>query len=137
MGPELTGDGRPKKTDVEKLKVLIVDDSSAARHGLKSILGAYSDIEVVGEAVDGLEAVEKAAQLEPEVILMDAQMPRLDGVEATLQIKGQWPNVKILFLAVHASDIEPGIGAGADGYVMKDCTREDLIRAVRQLGRLN
>ena len=97
MGPELTGDGRPKKTYVEKLKVLVVDDSSVARHGLKSILGAYSDIEVVGAAADGLEAIEKTAELVPQIILMDAQMPRMDGVAATLQIKGRWPGVRSCF----------------------------------------
>jgi DNA-binding NarL/FixJ family response regulator len=118
---------------VESIKVLIVDDSPAARDGLQSILRAPSDIDVVGEAADGLEAAVKAEQLRPTIILMDAQMPGMDGVEATRQIKEQLPGVKILFLAVHTPYVEGALAAGADACLMKDCGRQELLQAIRRL----
>ena len=123
----------PRK-QVERIRVLIVDDSSAVRDGLQSILGAHPDIEVVGCAADGLEAIAKAEQLQPGVILMDAQMPEMDGIEATLHIKERLPTIKVLVLTVHTSYIEAALAAGADGYLMKDSGRQELLQAIRQLG---
>jgi DNA-binding NarL/FixJ family response regulator len=120
---------------VDKIEVLIVDDSPAVRDGLQGILRAHPDIEVVGEAVDGLEAIAKAEQLHPSVILMDAQMPQMDGTEATRRIKDRLPDVKILFLTVHPAHIEEALAAGADGYLMKDCARQELLEEIRKLGR--
>ena len=118
---------------MRKIRVLIVDDSTAVRGGLCSILGAHADIEVVGKAVDGLDAMAKANDLHPDVILMDAQMPEIDGVEATRRIKERFPEIKILFLTVHSSYIDEALAAGADGYLMKDCGREELLGAIREL----
>ena len=120
---------------VDKITVLIADDSSAVRDGLESILGAYPDIKVVGEATDGVEAIAQAEQLQPKVILMDAQMPRLNGIEATRQIKERWPNIKILLLTVHAEYIELALAAGADGHLLKDSGRQELVQAIKELGR--
>jgi len=119
---------------VKRIKVLIVDDSSAVRDGLQSILRAHPDIEVVGEAANGSEAIIKAEQLHPDVILMDAQMPEMDGVEATRRIKERLHELKILFLTVHTTHIEAGLAAGADGYLMKDCGREELLQTIRRVG---
>lgn len=120
---------------MKKIKVLIVDDNTAVRDGLCSILSAHADIEVVGKAVDGLDAVAKANDLHPDVILMDAQMPGMDGAEATRRIKEQFPKIRILFLTVHSNYIEEALDAGADGYLMKDCGREELLEAIRELSR--
>ena len=119
---------------MKKISVLIVDDSLAVREGLRSILRAYSDIEVIGEATDGLAAISKAEQLQPDVILMDAQMPEMDGVEATRQVKERLPAVKVLFLTVHAGYMEDALAAGADAYLLKDSGRRELLQAIRELG---
>ena len=124
--------GRPVRT----IKVLIVDDSSVVRDGLKGILRAHPDIQVVGEAANGLEAIDKAEQLQPDIVLMDAQMPVMDGVEATHQIKERLPAVKVLFLTVHTGYIEDALAAGADAYLLKDSGRRELLQAIRELGGL-
>ena len=118
---------------MRKIRVLIVDDSTAVRDGLCSILGAGTRFRPVGLAVDGLDAMAKANDLHPDVILMDAQMPEIDGVEATRRIKERFPEIKILFLTVHSSYIDEALAAGADGYLMKDCGREELLGAIREL----
>ena len=119
---------------VEKIKVLIVDDSAAVRDGLASILRANSDINVVGEAAGGVEAMAKADQLQPHVILMDVQMPEMDGIEATRRIKERLPHAKVLVLTVHAEYVDTALAAGADGYLLKDSGRRELLQAIRELG---
>ena len=117
------------------LKILIVDDSAAVRDSLCSILSPHADFKIVGEAEDGLDAIDKANYLHPDVILIDAQMPGMDGAEATRHIKGRFPKIRILLLTVHTSYIEEAVAAGADGYLMKDCGREELCRAIREVGQ--
>ena len=102
---------------------------------MQSILRAYSDMDVVGEATDGREAIVMAEQMQPDVILMDAQMPVMDGVEATRHIKEQWPSIKVLFLTVHSSYVEAAMAAGADGHLMKDGGRRELVQTIRKMGR--
>ena len=126
---------RKRETALEKIRVLIVDDSSQVRSGLQGILRPHPDIEVVGEATDGLEAITTAEQLQPDVILMDAQMPEMDGIEATRRIKEKLPSIKILFLTVHSEFIDAALAAGADGYLLKDSGRQELLQAIRKLGR--
>jgi DNA-binding NarL/FixJ family response regulator len=118
---------------MSKTRVLIVDDCVVVRDGLQSLLKGCPCIEVVGEAGGGREAVIKAEKLQPNVVLMDAQMPGLDGTGATRQIKERWPHIKVLFLTVHSSYIDRGIAAGADGHLMKDCTRQELLGAIREV----
>ena len=130
-GEARSGQGRGRYVD--KITVLVVDDSSAVRDGLQSILRAYPDIEVVGEATDGVEAIAKAEQLQPDVILMDAQMPELDGIAATRQIKERWPAIKVLLLTVHTEYVEAAMAAGADGHLLKDSGRQELVQAIRDL----
>ena len=118
---------------MDRVRVLIVDDSPQARDGLRSILASQPDIDVVAVAASGLEATALAEELQPDLVLVDAQMPEMDGAEATRSIKRCCPLAKVLFMTVHDRHIDEGIAAGADRCLMKDCTRQELLRAVREL----
>jgi DNA-binding NarL/FixJ family response regulator len=120
---------------MEKIRVLLVDDNEVVREGLKSILEPQPDIEVIGQAADGLEAVGKAEELHPDVILMDAQMPVMDGTEATRRIKQSLPDVKVLFLTVYGDYVGGALAAGASWYLTKDCRRQDLLEGIRVLAQ--
>lgn len=124
-----------KGSVMDKIRVLIVDDNEVVREGLEAILVPHGDIEIVGKAVDGLDAVAKAVETEPDVILMDAQMPRADGAEATRKIKEHLPEVKVLFLTVYGDYVGDALGAGASWYLTKDCRRQDLLEAIRSLAQ--
>jgi DNA-binding NarL/FixJ family response regulator len=115
------------------IRVLLVDDQALIREGLTIILNAQPDIKVVGQAVDGQQAITLADQLQPDVILMDIKMPRLDGIKATRQIKEILPQIPIIILTTYAEDelVFEGIRAGALGYLLKDITRDQLADAVR------
>jgi len=97
------------------IRILIVDDHTIVRRGIKALLAEMADIEVIGEAEDGLEAIHLAKQLEPDVVLMDLLMPKMDGIEATRQITAQQPNLRVLVLTSFVGDekIFPAIKAGA------------------------
>ena len=118
---------------VELISVLIVDDSAAARDGLTSILKASGDFDVVGQATNGAEAIEAVARLAPEVVLMDAQMSVLDGIEATRAVKASSSRTKVLILSVHPMYLQPGLDAGADAALLKDSGRDELLSAIRAL----
>ncbi len=118
------------------IRILIVDDSAAMRDALASLLDAAKGFEVVGFAGDGLEAVARAGELLPDVVLMDAQMPNMDGVEATRHIKQTLPGVGILVLSVFADCLEASIAAGAEGYLMKDCEPEELLSELRRVAAM-
>jgi DNA-binding NarL/FixJ family response regulator len=117
------------------IRVLVVDDQGLVRAGFRMILEAQPDVEVVGEAVDGLEAVEAARRLRPDVVLMDIRMPRLDGLEATRRLAGPGASnpVKVLILTTFDLDeyVYEALRAGASGFLLKDVRREDLVAAVR------
>jgi DNA-binding NarL/FixJ family response regulator len=115
------------------IRVLLVDDQALIRDGLAIILNAQPDIQVVGQAADGREASDLAHHLQPDVILMDIKMPRLDGITATRQIKEHLPQTPIIILTTYAEDelVFNGIRAGASGYLLKDITRDRLADAVR------
>ena len=115
------------------IRVLIADDSIAVREGLISLLGAHPEFEVVGGAGDGLEAIQKTHQLTPDLVIMDAQMPRLDGIEATRRIKRADPMVGVLFFSVFADYVEAGLAAGSDGYLLKDCEPDQLIAKASEI----
>ena len=103
------------------IRVLIVDDTSAVRDGVAALLRPESDIEVVGSAEDGLEAVAKAQELLPDVIIMDVQMPRMDGLKATELIKQVLPQTQVVMFSVFRDCLEAGMKMGADGCLTKDC----------------
>jgi DNA-binding NarL/FixJ family response regulator len=119
-------------TAEQPIRVLIADDHTVVRDGLVALLARRPDITVVGEASNGVEAVEKAGQLRPDVILMDLRMPEMDGAEAMRRIREQDPDVRFLVLTTFDNDeyIFEAIQAGAKGYLLKDASREDLFRAV-------
>ncbi len=104
---------------------------------LASLLIPKSGFRVVGLASDGLEAVDKARELLPDVVIMDAQMPNMDGVEATRQIKQNLPGVSVLLFSVFTDYIEAGIAAGADGYLMKDCELGDLLTELKRIASMS
>ena len=116
-----------------KLRILLVDDHAVVREGMKSLVLAQPDLEVVGESDNGRDALEKARMLRPDIVVMDMSMPELNGALATQQIKHAWPQIKVLALTVHE---EPGylqqfLEAGASGYVLKRAAADELIRAIR------
>ncbi len=116
-----------------KIRVLLADDQDIIRTGLTIILNHQADIEVVGQAADGHEAVEMAKQLKPDVILMDIKMPRLNGIQATRQIVALLPKTQIIILTTYDTDdwVFDGIRAGAIGYLLKDASGDNLAEAVR------
>ena len=122
---------------MDVIKILIVDDHAVVRDGLVTMFGRQTDFLVTGEAVNGLEAVEKARELQPDVILMDLRMPELDGVGAMNQIRENNPDVKFIVLTTYDTDeyIFDAIDAGAKGYLLKDASREDLFESVRAVHR--
>jgi DNA-binding NarL/FixJ family response regulator len=116
-----------------KIRVLLADDQDIIRTGLTIILNHQADLEVVGQAADGVEAVEAAKQLQPDVILMDIKMPRLNGIQATRQIMAALPRTQIIILTTYDTDdwVFDGIRAGAIGYLLKDASSDNLAEAVR------
>jgi DNA-binding NarL/FixJ family response regulator len=122
---------------VEAIKILIVDDHPVVREGIGAMLKREPDFKIVGEAANGVEAVEKARELSPDVILMDLRMPEMDGVEAITKIKEERPETKFIILTTYSDDeyIFKGIAAGARAYLLKDAPRDELFKAIRAVYR--
>src|SRR5687768_5570623 len=119
---------------LQKISVLLVEDHSIVRQGLKSVLEAESDIEVVGEAADGKEAVRKARAVEPNVVIMDIAMPTMNGLDAARRLAEILPQSKVLILSSYseAQEVERALEAGAAGYVMKETASSEVVKAVRE-----
>jgi len=119
------------------IRVLVVDDHAIVRKGVQALLSEVEGIDVIGEAGDGVEAISQTETLQPDVILMDLVMPRMDGIEAIARISGEHPTTRLLALTSFAGDdkVFPAIKAGALGYLLKDSDPEDLVRAIRQVYR--
>ena len=122
---------------MKKIKVLIVDDHSLVRDGIRALLALVSDIEVVGEADNGREAVEKVRELEPDVVLMDLAMPIMGGLEATRRIRRQFPSTRVLALTQYDDSeyVIPVIEAGAVGFVTKMGAFSELTSAIQAVYR--
>ena len=120
-----------------KTRVLLAEDHTIVRKGLCALLDAEPSIEVIGEAQDGREALLKAEQLHPDIVLMDISMPGLNGLEATRQIKKRFPEVKVLILTVHSDEeyIRQILRAGASGYLVKQAAPNELISAIEAIQR--
>lgn len=121
----------------QKIRVALADDQRLLREGLRTILEAAPDINVVGEAEDGMEAITLAANVQPDVMLMDIRMPRRDGIAATEIIHKAHPNIHVLLLTTYDTPetVVDGLRAGAAGYLLKDCSAEELCSAVRAVAR--
>ena len=122
---------------METLRLLIADDHPVFRYGIRALLNAAPGLEVVGEATSGDDAIAKADALQPDVILMDIQMPGVNGVEATRRILHTSPHVRILIVTMFedSASVFSAMRAGARGYVLKDAEQDDLLRAIQAVGR--
>jgi DNA-binding NarL/FixJ family response regulator len=118
---------------VKPMKILLCDDQAVIRDGLEMLLNLEKDFQVVGAAQDGAEALDLAAQKQPDLILMDLKMPIMNGIEATREIRKRFPNIKILVLTTYDDDewVFDAIRAGAAGYLLKDTPRQKIVEAIR------
>jgi len=121
----------------ETIRVFIADDHTIVRSGIQALLETIDDLEVIGEAGDGRQAVAAVLALRPDVVLMDLEMPVMDGIEAIEAIIGRWPEARILVLTSFATDdrVFPAVKAGALGYLLKDSGPDALVQAIRQVQR--
>ncbi len=117
------------------IKILLADDHTIVRQGLKLILSAHADMQVVAEAANGREAVEAAAKLHPDIVLMDVAMPELNGIEATRQMVAANPRIRVLVLSMHKESmyVREILRAGARGYILKDAIDTELLTAIRSV----
>jgi two-component system response regulator NreC len=121
-----------KDERVQKIRILLADDHTILRAGLRMMLNAQPDMEVVGEAQDGQHAISETQRLQPDVVLMDVTMPDMNGIEATREIKKLLPETKVLVLTMHENDeyVFQALRAGASGYMLKEAADTDLISAL-------
>jgi two-component system, NarL family, response regulator LiaR len=121
----------------KNIRILIIDDHAVVREGQRALIDTEKGMEVVGEGVDGIEAVEKTTELMPDVVLIDLIMPRMNGIEAIKKIKEEHPKMRILVLTSFAEDdkVYSAIKAGALGYLLKDASPDELLAAIRQVHR--
>jgi two-component system response regulator NreC len=119
------------------IRILIADDHGVIRAGLRALLDGFPDITIIGEAADGGEALTKAVELKPDIVLMDLSMPHMGGIEATRQLVQHEPGIRILILTVHEDEdlLKEVIRAGAAGYIVKRSEQDDLLHAIRVVAR--
>ena len=121
----------------KKIRVLLADDHAILRKGVRMLIDAQPDLEVVGEAKTGREAIHEARELKPDVVVMDVSMPELNGIEGTRQICDELPHTKVIGLSMHRDSVyvREILRAGARGYLLKDSEDDDLVRAIRAVAR--
>ncbi|MGD8463565.1 MAG: response regulator transcription factor [Anaerolineae bacterium] len=112
------------------IRVLIADDRPRSRTGLRALLSLRPEVEIVGEAADGQQAVQMIEETQPDVILMDVLMPRMDGLQATQIIKSTWPELKVVIVTMNALHQSEAMAAGADSFVVKGCPSEEILTAI-------
>lgn len=124
---------------MDKIRVMLVDDHDVVRSGLKSLLGMDEELEIIGEAANGAEAIQRVPELNPDVVVMDISMPVMDGMEATRRIRSLYPDCKILTLTVHEDKqyFFEMLAAGAKGYITKQAAAEDLVAAIKAVATGN
>jgi DNA-binding NarL/FixJ family response regulator len=117
----------------DRIRILLVDDHSMVRRGMRDFLALHDDLEVVGEAADGVAALQSTAELLPDVVIMDLLMPEMDGIAATAEIKSRYPAVEVIALTsfVDEDRVTAAIEAGASGFLLKDAEADDLANAIR------
>ena len=122
-------------TQSNPIRVMLVDDHMVVRSGLSTVLAVYDDLKLVGEAGDGEEAIRLCERLQPDVVLMDLVMPKMDGVTATKTIKERWPRVQVIALTSFKEKeyVEGALKAGASGYLLKNVSAEELVAAIRRV----
>ena len=122
---------------MKRTRILLADDHAVVRQGFKMLLGAQPDMEIVGEASNGREAVEAAETLRPDVVVMDVAMPELNGIEATRRLAASAPHARVIALSMHKDSVyvREILRAGARGYLLKDSGAEDLVSAIRAVAR--
>ena len=114
----------------QRVRVLIADDHPHSRRGLRVLLATSPEVEVVGEATNGQQTLYLVEECQPDVVLMDVRMPVLDGLEAARIIKSRWPEVRVVLLTMHAAYQADARAAGADGFLLKGCSTENLLAAI-------
>jgi DNA-binding NarL/FixJ family response regulator len=118
-----------------QIKVLLVEDHLIVRHGIRALIETSKDVQIIGEASDGKEALDKIAKQAPDIVLMDMNMPLMNGLECTKVIKVKYPRIKVLILTMHDDEnyVFDMLDAGADGYILKNTSREELVFAIRKI----
>ena len=116
-------------------KVLITDDRLTSRKGLRALLLTQPDIQVIGEATNGEKAIQFIKGNKPDVVIMDARMPKMNGLEATKIIKKNWNDVRVIILTMHDDVREEALAAGADGFLVKGCPADQIIQEIKNLRR--
>lgn len=116
----------------QRIRLLLADDRPTSRRGLRAVLGARQEIEIVGEATNGQQAVRLVEELQPDVVLMDVSMPVLDGLEATRLVKSRWPDVKVVILTMYGLRRDDALAAGASAFLVKGCPTEDIVEAISE-----
>lgn len=126
----MTDSEKKNSTPGEPIRVLIADDHRCSRSGLRALLSTLTQVKVVGEATDGQEAIRLTGEMQPDVVLMDAHMPVMDGLEATRRVKSQWPDVRVIMLTVYSTRRDEALAAGADAFLIKGCPVEQMCDAM-------
>ena len=122
---------------MDKIRIILADDHELVRSGLVKILEVHKDLQIVGEAGDGLEAVEQTKKLKPDVLIIDLSMPRLSGIDATKMVRKECPDVAVLVLTMHQNEqyVYQIFNAGAAGYILKESSKEELASAIRTVAK--
>jgi DNA-binding NarL/FixJ family response regulator len=118
-----------------RIRLVLADDRERTRRALRALLGAYSDLEVVGDAAEGARVIELVAREQPDVVIMDLRMPVVDGLQATVRIKQRWPRVRVLILSLAAEARDEALAVGADAFVVKGDPEDILLTTIRDLAR--